>query len=79
MDTMSVDPILNEAKQEEFDKWNEQEFKMSPKTKESVLKLASKMQEYGYGGKGVIKEQGQKEYGLSALAATIKNYKAAVE
>ena len=79
MATMSVDPILNEDKREEFDKWNEQEYKISPKTKESILTLVSKMKEFGYGGKGVIKEQGEKEYGLSMLAKTIKDYKKAVE
>lgn len=79
MDTMSVDPILNEDKRKEFDKWNEQEYKISPKTKQAILTLTKKMEDYGYGGKGVIKEQGEKEYGLSMLAKTIKDYKKAVE
>ena len=43
------------------------------------MTLTKKMEDYGYGGKGVIKEQGEKEYGLSMLAKTIKDYKKAVE
>ena len=78
METLTLDPMFNEAKKAEFDKWNEQEFKVSPKTKQSILTLVSKMREYGYGGKGVVGEQGTKEYGLGMLAATIKDYKKAV-
>ena len=78
-DTMTIDLTVNEEKRKEFEKWNEQDFKISPKTKEAILTLTKQMTDYGYGGKGVIKEQGTKEYGLSMLAATIKDYQKAME
>ena len=75
----TVDIVNRADKQEEIQKWNEQEFKMSPQTKEACLHVFNKMQQFGYGGQGVIGEQGSsKEYGLGKLADAIRGYKSAM-
>jgi len=76
MNTFTSDPVVKN--QEEFNKLNNAEFKMSPETKTAIKHVYSLMQKYGYCGKGVVGEQDVKEYGLTMLAATIDNYKKAI-
>ena len=84
---MTVDPrtnetlvVLKEGKEEEMEKWNNAEFKMSPETKAAILHVFAKMHEFGYDTAGVVGEEGEsKEYGLKPLANTIREYKKAIE
>ncbi len=76
--TVTSDITLKEGKEKEFQEWEKQEFKFSPKTKESIKHVFGMMQKYGYGGKGVIGEEGTKQYGLSPLAGAIRAYKKAI-
>ncbi len=77
--TNDFDFFIKEGKEEEYKKWQETEFKFSEGTKESIKNVFSLMQKYGYGGKGVIGEQGVKQYGLSMLADSIFAYKDAIK
>ena len=74
-ESFSSDFFVKEGKEKEFQKWQENEFKFSPKTKEAIKHVFSMMQKFGYGGKGFINEQGIKEYGLAMLAGSIFAYK----
>ena len=76
--TLTSDITLKEGKEKELQEWEKQEFKFSPKTKESIKHVFGMMQKYGYGGKGVIGEEGTKQYGLSPLAGSIRAYKKAI-
>ena len=72
--------VLKEGKEEEMEKWNNAEFKMSPETKTAILHVFAKMHEFGYDSAGVVGEEGEsKEYGLKPLANTIREYKKAIE
>lgn len=72
--------VLKEGKEEEMEKWNNAEFKMSPQTKTAILHVFAKMHEFGYDSAGVVGEEGEsKEYGLKPLANTIREYKKAIE
>ena len=72
--------VLKEGKEEEMEKWNNAEFKMSPATKAAILHVFAKMHEFGYDSAGVVGEDGEsKEYGLKPLANTIREYKKAIE
>ena len=71
--------IVKEDKKEEMEKWNNAEFKFSPETKKAIKHIFAKMHEYGYDKAGMVGEQGMsKEYGLSKLADTIRDYKEAM-
>ncbi|MBR1746740.1 MAG: hypothetical protein IJ735_00840 [Clostridia bacterium] len=76
--TLTEDITIKDGKEKEFQEWEKQEFKFSPKTKESIKHVFGMMQKYGYGGKGVIGEEGTKQYGLSPLAGSIRAYKKAI-
>ena len=78
-DTLDFDFFIKEGKEEEYKKWQETEFKFSKGTKESIKHVFSMMQKYGYGGKGIIGEEGTKQYGLSMLAGSIFAYKDAIK
>ena len=78
-ESFSSDFFVKEGKEKEFQKWQETEFKFSPKTKEAIKHVFSMMQNFGYGGKGFIGEQGIKQYGLSMLAGSIFAYKDAIK
>ncbi len=77
--TATSDMIIRPEMRQEHEKWLAQDFKFSPETKQAVKHVFAKMSEYGYGGKGVVGEEGtSKQYGLSKLANTIYAYKSAV-
>ena len=78
-ESFSSDFFVKEGKEKEFQKWQENEFKFSPKTKEAIKHVFSMMKNFGYGGKGFIGEQGIKQYGLSMLAGSIFAYKDAIK
>ena len=78
-DTLDFDFFIKEGKEEEYKKWQETEFKFSEGTKASIKHVFGMMQQYGYGGKGVIGEQSIKQYGLSMLAGSIFAYKDAIK
>ena len=72
--------VLKEGKEEEMEKWNNAEFKMSPETKAAIMHVFAKMHEFGYDSAGVVGEEGEsKEYGLKPLANTIREYKKAID
>ena len=78
-ESFSSDFFVKEGKEKEFQKWQETEFKFSEGTKEAIKHVCSMMQNFGYGGKGFIGEQGIKQYGLSMLAGSIFAYKDAIK
>ena len=78
-ETNDFDLFIKEGKEEEDKKWQETEFKFSEGTKASIKHVFGMMQQYGYGGKGFIGEQGIKQYGLSMLADSIFAYKDAIK
>ena len=78
-ETNDFDLFIKEGKEEEYKKWQETEFKFSEGTKASIKHVFGMMQQYGYGGKGVIGEEGTKQYGLSKLAGSIFAYKDAIK
>ena len=78
-ESFSSDFFVKEGKEKEFQKWQETEFKFSEGTKEAIKHVFSMMQNFGYGGKGFIGEQGIKQYGLSMLAGSIFAYQDAIK
>ena len=71
--------VLKEGKEKEAQQWQNADYKFAPETREAIKHIYSKMQEYGYLGKGIVLEQGTKEYGLSKLAGSIDAYTDAIE
>ena len=77
--TFNIDIVVPEGKEEAYQKLENEEYKFAPETKEAIKHLYTKMQEYGYLGKGIVLEQGTKKYGLSKLSDAIDAYKEAIE
>ena len=77
--TSDIDVVVVEGKEEAYQKLENEDFKFAPETKEAIKHLYTKMQEYGYLGKGIVLEEGTKKYGLSKLSDAIDAYKDAIE
>ena len=77
--TSNLDVVVVEGKEEAYQKLENEDFKFAPETKEAIKHLYTKMQEYGYLGKGIVLEEGTKKYGLSKLSDAIDAYKDAIE
>ena len=77
--TSNIDAVVVEGKEEAYQKLENEDFKFAPETKEAIKHLYTKMQEYGYLGKGIVLEEGTKKYGLSKLYDAIDAYKDAIE
>ena len=77
--TLDIDVVVVEGKEEAYQKLENEDFKFAPETKEAIKHLYTKMQEYGYLGKGIVLEEGTKKYGLSKLSDAIEAYKDAIE
>ena len=77
--TLNTIVLPKEGKEKEAQQWQNADYKFAPETREAIKHVYSKMQEYGYLGKGIVLEQGSKEYGLSKLASSIDAYTDAIE
>ncbi len=77
--TLNIIVVQKEGKEKEYQQWQNTDYKFAPETREAIKHVYSKMQEYGYLGKGIVLEQGAKEYGLSKLARSIEAYTDAIK
>ena len=77
--TLDIDVVVVEGKEEAYQKLKNEDFKFAPETKEAIKHLYTKMQEYGYLGKGIVLEEGTKKYGLTKLSDAIEAYKDAIK
>ena len=78
MKTLNTDVVVAEGKEEAHRKWENEEYKIAPETKAAIKHVYTKMQEYGYLGKGIVLEEGTKKYGLAKLSGAIDAYKEAI-